>query len=347
MELPMKMPDLATTDSAIKVIRWLVEPGQAVKRGQPLLEIETDKAALEVESVATGVLKEVRARPADLVSVGEVIAVFEVAGASPSSDQGGLQTSALPATTLQSAAALPPAPSQGTGMFARNRATAAQRGTTPKPIPRLSAAQRVVGKRMQASKQSIPHFYLQSSANAEPMIVRRTADAPKKLAWDAFFVRAVGNALKQFPRMGWRMEADQLVATESDVVGVAVDIGGELYVLAIAAPSSKSPEQISNEIRSGVQRIQAGVLDDRALRSTSMTLTNLGGSNIESFSAIINPPEAAALAIGKIAPVAVVQEGQVVVQSRVSLTLSVDHRVANGKYAAEFLRAIVREVEAF
>src|ERR1039458_1770052 len=98
MELLMKMPDLSTTDSAIKMIRWLVQPGQPVKRGQPLCEIETDKAASEVESIVTGVLKEFRAQPGDMVTVGQEIALFETEP-SPS-----------------------PAPVKGPGLFARNRA---------------------------------------------------------------------------------------------------------------------------------------------------------------------------------------------------------------------------------
>ncbi len=80
MRFEMKMPDLATTDSEIRIARWLVEPGQKVERGQPVVEVETDKATMEVESVATGVLAEVRAAANDAVSVGQVIAVVEVAG---------------------------------------------------------------------------------------------------------------------------------------------------------------------------------------------------------------------------------------------------------------------------
>ena len=118
-------------------------------------------------------------------------------------------------------------------------------------------------------------------------------------------------------------------------------------MIAIAAASSKTPEQISDEIRAAVQRLEAGDLEARAARPPDITITNLGASKVESFAAIINPPEAAILAIGKIAPAAVVQEGQVVVQNRVSLTLSVDHRIVNGRYAADFLSAIVSEVEAF
>ncbi|MBI1830799.1 MAG: 2-oxo acid dehydrogenase subunit E2, partial [Planctomycetes bacterium] len=211
----------------------------------------------------------------------------------------------------------------------------------------LSPIQRTVGRRMQTSKQTIPHFYLQASANAEPMIVRRKAVAPKKLVWEALFVCAASNALKQFERMCGRLEEGDLVVPETDAVGVAVDVQGDLYVVGVAAPRSKTPEQISDEIRAAVRRLEAGDLEARAIHPTNLTITNLGASNVESFAAIINPPEAAILAIGKIAPAAVVQEGQVVIQNRVSLTLSVDHRIVNGKYAADFLSAIIREVEAF
>jgi pyruvate dehydrogenase E2 component (dihydrolipoamide acetyltransferase) len=170
---------------------------------------------------------------------------------------------------------------------------------------------------------------------------------PKKLVWDAFFVSAVSNALVKYDRMCWRFENDELVISETDAVGVAVDVRGELYVLAIASPRSKTPEQISDEIRGEVERLKQGDLEARAVRPLNISITNLGASDVESFAAIINPPEAAILAIGRIAPAAVVRQGQVIVQNRVSLTLSVDHRIVNGRYAADFLNAIVREVEAF
>ncbi|RFC50868.1 MAG: 2-oxoglutarate dehydrogenase E2 component (dihydrolipoamide succinyltransferase) [Verrucomicrobia bacterium] len=80
MEIKMKMPDLATTDSAIKVIRWLVTPGQPIQRGQALLEVETDKATMEVECIATGIFKEPRAQPGDTLLAGQILAVIEVQG---------------------------------------------------------------------------------------------------------------------------------------------------------------------------------------------------------------------------------------------------------------------------
>src|SRR5580704_3343656 len=132
MELLMKMPDLSTTDSAIKLIRWLVLPGQSVKRGQALCEIETDKAASEVESIVTGVLKELRARPGDMVVVGQEIALFETE---------------MPSTTTPPTAS---APAKASGLFARNRAAAP--ATSQSPAITLSQSQQTLGRRLQSSK---------------------------------------------------------------------------------------------------------------------------------------------------------------------------------------------------
>src|ERR1019366_5447601 len=131
-EVVMKMPDLSTTDSAIKLVRWLVVPGQAVKRGQSLCEIETDKAASEVESIVTGVLKELRAQPGEMVVVGQEIAVFET------------EATSSPAPPASSAPAKVP------GLFARNRAavpTPSPAKSTAPPIA-LSQSQQTLGRRL-------------------------------------------------------------------------------------------------------------------------------------------------------------------------------------------------------
>ncbi len=326
MEHLMKMPDLSTTDSAIKLVRWLVQPGQSVKRGQSLCEIETDKAASEVESIVTGVLKEFRAQPGDMVVVGQEIALFETE---------------MPSTTAPPAAS---APAKASGLFARNRATAPPASQPPSLA--LSQSQQTIGRRLQASKQNIPHFYLQASANAEPMIRRRNAATPKPV-WEAFFVSAISKVLKDFERIRWRLGAEGIIAVANSDIGVAVDVKGDLFVASVAALPGSTVEEISNNIRERAREIQEGVGEARGIRPAAITITNLGATSIETFSAIINPPEVAILAIGKIGPVPVAQDGRVAIQQRVALTLSADHRVINGKYAADFLGAIIREIEAF
>jgi len=339
MEIEMKMPDLGTTEDEITLIGWLVDVGRPVRRGEPLLEVETDKAAMEVESFATGLLKEIRAEPGDEVAAGQVIAIIEAEGAAAAPAPApavAKDKPAAPAAGPQTAAA----PKKGGGMFARNRQAAEQAGGE-----QLSPVQRTVARRMQQSKQAIPHFYLQAFADAEAMIAYRKAAAPKKIAWDAFFVRAAALALKRFERMGFRFEEGKLVSRQTDAIGVAIDLDGDLYVTAIAGAASKTLADISDEIRTAADRLRAGDPKAKALRPANITITNLGACNVETFTAIINPPESAVLAIGKVAPAPVVVDGQIVARNRAVLTLSVDHRVVSGKYAAEFLDAIVDELQ--
>lgn len=343
MEIEFKMPDLATTDSEIKVIRWFVAAGQSVIRGQPLLEVETDKATMEVESIATGRLLAIHAQPGDALSAGQRLAVIATEGgpATPSAPPVP-NGAAAPAPAPQAA---PPKPAGG--LFAKNRAaTNARAAEGARPSIALTAAHATAARRLQQSKQTVPHFYLQTSVNAEPLLRARVAAGANPPAWDAFFMHAAGQALAKFDRLGCRYEGDHLRPAETDAIGVAVDHEDELYVLTIASPAAKTPAQISAELRTLVGQLRAGDPAVRRLRPASLTLTNLGSTGVEAFAAIINPPEAAILAIGRAAPVAVVQAGQVVPQTRLTLTLSVDHRVVNGKYAARFLDEIVRELES-
>lgn len=347
MDVTMKMPDLATTGSAMTVVRWLIEAGQPVRRGQPLLEVETDKAVMEVESVVTGTLTTISLPAGAQVEAGQVIAVFDsldasVAVASPKSVAAEV---AKPSAAPRAQVATPIKPAS---LFARNRAAREARNGASSPSPKsipLSAVGRTAARRVRESKQNVPHFYLQTSANAEGLAARRVARAGRKVVWDAFFLHASGKALRRFERMGFRFEDDHLHPQGVDAVAFAIDFEGDLFTAAIERPADKDPEAISDEIVALLERLRAGDPEARRLRKANMTISNLGGTNVESFAAIINPPESAVLAVGKVMPQVVPIDGQVGIQQRVSLTLSVDHRVVSGKYAADFLGAIVQELE--
>jgi pyruvate dehydrogenase E2 component (dihydrolipoamide acetyltransferase) len=353
MKIEIRMPDLATTSDEVTLSHWLVEVGGTVALGQPLLEIETDKATMDVESVAKGVLREIRAQPGERVAVGQVIAVIESEAAKPT--VAVRQTSAAPSTppaaeVVQQKA---PAGSKGPSLFARNRA--ARRPEAPQPqapepeardpeVLGLSAVQREVARRMQQSTQTVPHFYLTTSANAEHIASLR-AVAGGAVAWDAYFVLAAARALKAFDRMQLRLDGQQW-ARNPDAIGVAVDVDGDLFVVSIEQPAQQSVEQISAELGRRVERIRQGDADARRLGRATKTITNLGAEQIESFQAVINPPEAAILAVGRIAPAVVAtSDRQIAIQTRVALSLSADHRVVNGKYAAQFLGRLVHELE--
>lgn len=350
-----KMPDLATTGAPVKILRWLVQPGEAVTRGQFLLEVETDKASMEVEGTSTGVFETVLVAEGDAVDAGTVIAHIRTGdGQAAPAPAVAVAAEEKPASVVSPAPEAAPAKKTG-GLFARNRATA-DAGTKPPvtatapaaapPLP-LSVARRTAAQRLQQSKQTIPHFYLQTSANAEPLIARRLAALPDKPAWDAFFVEAVHRAIGRFPLMACYFENGQLLPQGTDTVGVAADIEGELFVVPVESPGEKSVAQVSQVIRDRVAALRSGDPAARAMKRGVMTISNLGACNVENFIAIVNPPESAILAVGKVHPVAVAaDEGGVRMQQRVNLSLSVDHRVVNGKYAADFLGAIVEFLES-
>lgn len=369
----LKMPDLATTGGAVKILRWLVHLGASVSRGENVLEVETDKAAMEVESTATGVLKEIIVPEGESVDAGTVIAMIQDGAevdSVPSAPQEPPPKPTQPQAPATHSCVPPITPEKSTkSLFARNRATAAAKAEPPghagsempaaaaPPPPKptfaaqgtlhaVSIARKTAARRLQQSKQTIPHFYLQTSANAEPMIARRNAALPHKLAWDAFFVKGIHNAIARFDLMACRWEDEQLVPQGTDTIGVAADIHGDLFVVPVESPAEKDIEDISRDIRDRVAALRSGDPLARIMKPAVMTVTNLGACNVETFTAIINPPESAILAVGKIRPVVIaVSETAFAIQHRVNLTLSIDHRVANGKYAAEFLGAIVEEIE--
>ena len=365
MIVEMTMPDLSTTDEDITVVQWLVEVGKPIRQGQPILEVQTDKATMEIESFVTGTLQEVLVGPEDKVEVGQVIARVDAASSASASSPAAPQSLTPSATPIEPAPmpqppttspAVPAAVQPKKGMFARNRQRLAQQTSgAPQLAPAaagaakmsvsLSLVQRTVARRMQQSKLTAPHFYLQTSFNAAAIIALRDATRPEKVAWDAFFVRAAAKAVKRFSRMAARFENDHLVAAGTDAIGVAVDLDGDLFVVPVTEAADRNPLHISRQIRQDVERLRSGDSDARRLHPAVMTITNLGACNVEAFIPIINPPESAILAIGKISPAVVAVDGTIAVQQRGCLTLAVDHRVANGKYAADFLGAIVQGLE--
>ncbi len=347
----MRMPDLATTGSPMKVVRLLAAAGDDIARGQPILEVETDKATMEVESTISGQLVGLLVREGDEVLAGAPIATFSTdsaAGPEEVSSPPIAPVAIAPASPIPRPATVSHAGAGRTSFFARNR----DRKAIPAPadgrdsLP-LSLAERVVARRMQEIKSTVPHFYVQSSADAGRMVARRNSSEGPKPAWDAFFVIAAARALREHPRFAHRFAGDRLEPHGENAVGVAVDHEGELFTIRVEDPGGKDLDRVSEEIRSQVERIRSGDQKARQPSPASMTVSNLGGSRVESFAAIVNAPEASILAVGTIAAAAVVEKGRVVVQDRVNLTLSVDHRVASGRAAAAFLGSIVRELESF
>jgi pyruvate dehydrogenase E2 component (dihydrolipoamide acetyltransferase) len=145
------------------------------------------------------------------------------------------------------------------------------------------------------------------------------------------------------------MKMPDLATTESEIRIVRWIVqGGELFTIPIASPAAKTLEEISAEIRRSVERLRSREPDIRRISPALMTVTSLGVSNVESVISIINPPEVAILGVGRARLTPVVgADGTIAAEHRLTLTLSLDHRVASGRYAGDFLEAIVKELESF
>lgn len=215
------------------------------------------------------------------------------------------------------------------------------------PMDRLRAA---IGRRMVESKTTLPHFYVTHEYNVEPMLALRgelNALLPddQKLTVNDFIIKATALALAQFPNLNASVNGNAIVRHGRVNVGVAVAVEGGLLTVVCKDADRKPVRAISEEIREMVARARAGRVRPDDIEGSTFSISNLGMFDVEHFIAIINPPEAAILAIGSAMKVPVVVDGEVRVGTRMKATLSADHRVTDGAEAAQFMQALALHLE--
>lgn len=213
----------------------------------------------------------------------------------------------------------------------------------------LSPMRKVISQRLQESKSYIPHFYVQQAIDASALVLFR--EQLKKLDYSISFndcvVKACALSLKNHPvvNSGFNSANNSLIHYQTVDVAVAVSIPGGLITPIIRYADFKSLEDLSKEIKELAARAKIGKLEPHEYQGGSFTISNLGMYGTTSFQAIINPPQAAILAVGGILDVPVVKDGVVVPGKVMNITLSVDHRVVDGVAAAEFLRTVQKYLE--
>jgi pyruvate dehydrogenase E2 component (dihydrolipoamide acetyltransferase) len=222
-------------------------------------------------------------------------------------------------------------------------------GTTDQhvPIDRLRAA---IGRRMQESKQQTPHFYVTHEYNVAPLMKLRSelnALLPddQKLSVNDFIVKATAMALRQFPNLNATLLGKEVVRYGHVHVGVAVAVNNGLLTIVCRDADYKGLRQLSQEVKDMVSRARQGKVRPDDIEGSTFSISNLGMYDVEHFIAIINPPEAAILAIGSARQVPVVVDGEVRVGTRMKVTLSADHRVSDGVEVAQFLQALGKFLE--
>lgn len=213
----------------------------------------------------------------------------------------------------------------------------------------LSPMRKVISQRLQESKSYIPHFYVQQTIDAEALVTFR--DQLKKLDYAVSFndcvVKATALALKEHPivNSGYNSANNTIIHYQTVDVAVAVSISGGLITPIVRYADYKDLLDISKEIKELASRAKIGKLEAHEYQGGSFTVSNLGMYGTTNFQAIINPPQAAILAVGGILDAPIVKNGLIVPGKILNMTLSVDHRVIDGVAAAQFLRTLQKYLE--
>ena len=397
-------------------VEWMKEEGDRVEKGSPLFVIMTDKASIEIEAPASGILAGVSAKPDDIIPVTEVIAyILEPGEELPAEAPAPTPTPAEveieeAAPAPEPVRAEPAAPDSGDGRFratpvARRLAaelgvdlslvqgrgprgrihkadvlafaeegateqavsTAAEPGISmalppvvevPLPSARqkrvvpLVGPRKIIAERMAYSAFTAPHITMALTVDmseATRMRSRLLASIEQRtglrLSFTAILARAVASTLPRHANLNASLNHDQIVLWEDVHIGIATSIEDYLIVPVIREAQTKDLEQIVAGLGDLVERARAKRLAPAEMSGSTFTISNLGMFGIESFTAIINPPESAILAVGKIVNTPVDVEGQMQLRPTMSLTLSADHRIVDGAAGARFLADLKTTLE--
>jgi pyruvate dehydrogenase E2 component (dihydrolipoamide acetyltransferase) len=398
------MPKLGFDMAEGTLVRWVKKEGESVNKGEVLAEIETDKATVEVESTASGLVRKLLVDEGAVVPVNTPIAIVgsadekieaaaPAAGPKPKAETPAAKAAvktgpASPTTTAPASAAGPLKASplakrvareakvdlakiQGSGPGGRivrrdieaaltaggDQPPAAAVGFTPviavsqadESIP-LTRLRQAIARRMTESKTTIPHFYITHEYKVDSLLdLRRQLNnmlgEQEKVSVNDFIVKAAALALRQFPNLNAVFQGDKLLRRGNVNIGVAVAVEGGLLTIVCQDADRKPLRQIAAEVRSMAARAREGRVKPEEIEGSTFSISNLGMYDVENFVAIVNPPEAAILAVGAAREVPVVENGIVKTGWRMKATVSVDHRVSDGAEAAKYMQALAVYLE--
>jgi pyruvate dehydrogenase E2 component (dihydrolipoyllysine-residue acetyltransferase) len=395
------MPKMGDAMTEGKVVRWYKKAGDAVKKGEPVLEIETDKVNLDLEAEQDGTIGEVAAKEGQVVPVGGTLAMITAPGEQPQQQRrvtdkkdsvkhttgeyaeaiemkapridrtqplrvvdgggGGNRTRSSPlARKMAREMGVSLDAIQGSGPSGRivardikqvedTRSRPSGQAGLPvlqeKQIP-LSAMRRTIAKRLAESTGPIPHFYLTAAYDVTNlMALRQQMNEIVKISVNDFIVKAAALALREHPNVNASWGDDAITQHGEIHIGIAVSTPEGLITPVVRNADQKSVQDIAAEVRTLAEKAKNRKLLPNEYQGSTFTISNLGAWGIEEFTAIINPPNVAILAIGAASPQPVVVNGQVVVRDRMKVTMSCDHRVVDGAAGAEYLRTLRQYLE--
>ena len=398
----INMPKLGFDMAEGVLVRWVKQIGENINKGDVLAEIETDKATVEVESSASGVVLQQIVDEGAVVPVNAPIAIVGAEGEKVEAPVAAALEKAEEKTDAEPQAAPEPASTQqvatssdssdrvkasplakkiaadknidlaniqGTGPGGRvvkkdveeAAAGGISRSVTTAPsqpvvvshddqVIQTTKLRQAIGRRLVESKTTIPHFYVTHEYKMDALMdMRKQANASlpdgEKLSVNDFILKAVALSLRQFPNLNATINGKEVVQFGHVNVGVAVTVPGGLMTVVVKDTDQKTLRQISAEVKAMAGRARDGKVKPDDVDGSTFSTSNLGMYDVEDFIAIINPPEAAILAISSARQVPVVEDGEIKPGWRMKATISVDHRVSDGAEAAQFMQTLAGYLE--
>ncbi len=376
------LPSLGFDMTEGRLVSWLIKEGEHITKGQALAEIETDKAVVEINAPTSGTLLKIIVPADQTVPVGTVIGIIGEAGEKPleiarptppaspqrpspavenaSPSTGGHAVEHIKASPLARKMAeeagidLTKINGSGPGGRIVERDIQAMIATvrsarSPQKVP-LSRRRQTLARRMTESKTKIPHFYVSSEINMTQSLKLREElnhqclDS-EKISINDLIIAVAALTLETFPSFNASYRDDGIEMHPQINIGIAVALEDGLITPVLREANKKSLKTIAIESKALSERARKNKLQAEDLGAGTFTVSNLGMFGIVEFSAIINPPEAAILAVGALIRRPIVVDGAVGVAPMMTVTLSVDHRVIDGAQAGRFLQEFKRLME--
>ena len=384
MPTSVVMPALEMAQETGKLISWLRKEGDTVAKGQPLLEIETDKAVMEVDSPADGVLAGIKVQPGTDVPVGETIAWIVAPGEAIPREVASMQTARkvrVPNTDNASSekpgAGSSPGIStrispkarrlavehgveltnlRGSGpdgeILATDILSAAHKSATATAANSLSTVARLMAERTTQSWTTVPHFFVVREVDATSLREERDKLAPivyksygVKLTYTDLLATLVARVLAKHPRLNASWTGDTIRENSDVNIAIAIAVDDGVVAPVIRSADTSDLGKVALQRHQLTERARNGKLHPTDLSGGTFTISNLGMLGIDAFSAVIVSPQAAILAVGRILERVVAVDSHPTVRPMMTLTLSSDHRVVDGARAAKFLQDLAQAIE--
>ncbi len=388
MAFSVVMPALEMAQETGKLLAWRKKEGDRVSKGEPLLEIETDKAVVEVEAPADGILAGIKASEGSDIPVGQTIAWIVAPGEAPPATAESAAPSARAtshAKTVSSHAPVVPAPPssvkispkarrlakelnvdlatvRGSGPGGEILASDIQAAATASPanapeaisdqIEKPTSFGSIMAERTTHSWTTVPHFFVtrdidatQLNAYRDRLLGNNKDSSQVRISHTDLLVALVSRVLLKHPRLNASWSAEGIRLHSHVHMGVAIAVKDGVVAAVIHNAHAASLTEIAMQRHELAERARAGKLRPADIADATFTISNLGMYKVDQFSAIITPPQAAILAVGGIADRVVAIEGKPAVRPRMTLTVSCDHRVADGARAAQFLSDVAEALQ--